>query len=130
MTSLNILYVVYLISIIIYIITVFLDVAFVLPLQAKEARIKNGLTLLRKQLLLRGIVGILVALASISALASRYFPANTEVIRYIALFFVLVSALGSLVKAIIDYMIYHQQYSDESIKRHQKIAKLEKRFDK
>jgi hypothetical protein len=102
------------------------NTAYIIPLQFKQAGVKNGLIKLRKQLRSYGILMDVVSLTSIVALTARFFISGT-VYRYIIVTVVFLNALSALWKSLIFKAIYHQNYSPESIKLHAKIAKLEKK---
>lgn len=106
---------------------------FIIPLQLKEAQVKNGLAKLRVQLLLYGVA--LVAIDSIMLYflyrisAQVYF--NSQVMPQMTtsvLLFVFSSLHLSL--AVIGYMIYHQQYTPEQKQFHAQIDKIEVKAEK
>lgn len=123
--SLVFLYIVFFISIIFYVTAGFITLALVLPLQFKEAGIRNGLRRLRKQMLAKGALAGIVITASIIGLTSRFFISDVDTFRYIITVMILIHALGTLGKSIIDLLIYHQQYSPESKELHKKIEVME-----
>lgn len=127
--SLTTLYIVYIISIIIHIIAAALTAITVIPLQAKEAMVKNGLAKLRKQLLAKGILSFVVAVVSVGALAGRFLVDNNEHARYLVLVFVVTHSLGLLGKAVIDYQVYHQQYTPLNMLLHERFAKYEEKHE-
>lgn len=104
---------------------------FNIPLQIREAKVKNGLAKLRKQLLGFGftlIVTNVIALyfigRSVVRIANYHesIPVNVVTEVLLTLF-----SFSHLILAIIGYFIYHQQYTDE----HKAVsAKLEKLTNK
>lgn len=123
--SLIFLYIVFFISILLYVIAGFITAAFVIPLQYEQSKVKNGLRGLRKQMLLKGLFALTVILASIIALTLRFFPFDENILRYIIVTMIAIHAGGTLGKSIIDFKIYHTQYSDENKKLHEKFEKEE-----
>lgn len=113
-------------AIILHVLAGIVTVAFVLPLQVKEVGVKNGLRKLRVQLLMKGFLALVVIIVSLFALVSRWVLHDGEVLRFAIVLFVLTHAFGVLGKSIIDYLIYHQQYSPQSKKIHADMEALEK----
>lgn len=124
MDSLLFLYIFYFISIFLYVLTVIVTTAFVIPLQVKQAFVRNGLAILRRQLLFKGVLSLIVALVSILALTSRYFI-DGELNRYVIVILILIHSTSTFGKSVIDLIVYHQQYSPENKLRHEKIEKME-----
>ena len=124
--SLSFLYIVFFIAIILHVVAGVIITMFVIPLQLKEAEVKNGLRLLRKQMLLKGFLSLTVIVVSVLALTLRYIVPDPIVSRYLIVALILAHAIGMLAKAIIDHKIYHAQYSQESLDMHLRIEKLEK----
>lgn len=124
--STNFLYVTFFISICLHVAAGIIVAAFIIPLQFKEIRVKNGLVRLRKQMLTKGVLSLVVVVASVLALTSRYFIPDPNISRYIITTMILTHAIGTLAKSYIEYQIYHQQYSLESRQMHERIDKLEK----
>lgn len=125
--SLNFLYIVFFISIIMLTIAGFVAAAFVIPLQVKEAGVRNGLAKLRKQLLLKGFLTFGIITVAIIVLSLRYIIHDTNILRYIITSLIFLYSFFFLVQVYVDYMIYTQQYTEESKKLHDKIDKLEKK---
>lgn len=124
------LYIGFAIAIIIYITAAIITGAFVLPLQYKEARVQNGLALLRKQMLKRGILGETVIVTSILALTLRFFIEDVNILRILITFIILIHAIGLLGKSIIDLRIYKQQYTPAQKELHRRFAKEERKGKK
>lgn len=114
MNSMTFLYVVYLASIGIHVIALLITLVFVLPLQIKEAKVKDGLLSLRKQLLFMGINIIFLSVVTIVVLSYRLFlTLPMDIMRYLVTSLVLLHALGFLMFSINAYKIYHNQYENE-----------------
>lgn len=122
--SLTFLYVVYFISVAIHAFTLFFALAFVIPLQVREARVRNGLVKLRKLMLTGGIIIISLSMISILALTSRYYL-DGVIVRYVTVALILLHSLGFLSFTLIQRAIYKSQYSERQKDLHEKIAKLE-----
>jgi len=101
-------------------------VAFVIPLQLKQVEVKNGLIKLRKQMLTKGVLSIIVIIATIAVLATVLIAPDIDILAYFIAGLVLIQAIGILGKSFIDYKIYHQQYSQVSKDMHERIEVLEK----
>lgn len=125
-SSLLFLYIIFILSIIMLTVAGIIYAAFVIPLQYKESKVKNGLSILRHQMLLKGILALVVIVISIFCLTARFIITDVTTLRYIITSAIFVFCLGWLGKAIIDYQIYHQQFSPKSKALHEKIEKLEK----
>jgi len=90
---------------------------FLIPLQVKQAGVKNGLGKLRKQMLTKGLIGELVALVSlyfIGLIALRIFQTG-QIIGTLTQMALLLFSAGKFGNDFIDYLIYHQQYTPEHI---------------
>ena len=86
--------------------------AFVIPLQVKQAGVHNGLAMLRKQLLMFGIV-VFITTSIASVLLFRltayvFFPENS--IDFFTHVLIFIFSLSKLLIAQIGQVIYHQQY--------------------
>lgn len=95
-----------------------------IPLQIKEAKVSNGLKILRIQMLASGLTAIFLNIISIVVLS---FPLlfNGDLSRYITVTLVLSHALGFLSFALIKRSMYSAHYSEESKELHAEIEKLE-----
>lgn len=123
------LYIIFALSIIILVIAGIVVAAFVIPLQYKESKVKNGLATLRKHMLIKGLLAETVILLAIFCLIARFIIPNADILRYLITGMILVFSLGLLGKALIDFKIYHQQYTPESKKLHERIAQMEHKRD-
>lgn len=85
---------------------------FTIPLQVKQAGVKNGLALLRKQLLAFGVI------VFITNTIATYFLTRASISLYInggqvtaaTAILLFTFAVSKLAIAVIGYQIYHQQY--------------------
>jgi hypothetical protein len=113
-------------SIFVHIVAAITILIFIIPLQIKQAGVKNGLIRLRKQLLARESINLGIIAISIIVLATRFSGMNIDFIRVTLGVMIFIQALGMMFKAFIDFKIYRQQYSPANILVHEKIAVLEK----
>lgn len=127
MSSTQIAITLYMISIIILAISGIIVSSFVIPLQWKEAGVKNGLAFLRRQLLAKGFLALVTIITAIIALTIRSHIADPNLARIIISSTVLLFSLSLFGKAGIDYKVYHQQYTDENKELHRKFDIVEKR---
>lgn len=123
--SLVFLYAVYIVSIIILVVAGIIAAAFVIPLQLKEARVKNGLARLRKQMLAKGIFTEIVIIFSLFSLTGRFIIHDTTTLRYTITLVILFFALFILFGVVLDYLIYNQNYTEKNKKLHEKIEQME-----
>lgn len=109
---------------IIRLVTAFLFLTLIIPLQIKEAGVKNGLRILRKELLFSGIIMFLINTIGLSVIVVNYFfgAAATQIVTPII---TLLNSVGFLTIALIKLNIYHQQYTPENKRIHTMIAKHE-----
>ena len=110
------------VSVIIRILSLILMLAFCIPLQIKEAGVKNGLRALRIQLLLFGLTLLLTNLFSLGFLwiidSSPQRPLNAAL--------QVINALAFLALAVLGHKMYTSQYTEENKMHHEEIAKMEK----
>ena len=114
-------------SIIFLVLSVTVILIFNIPLQLEEARVKNGLAKLRIQLLLFGLVLLItnfITLFLLGRFAIVVFN-NMTIVNFTMQFLLLIYGISHLLLACIGYMIYHQQYTPENKKLHEKIEKAE-----
>jgi predicted permease len=112
--SIVFLYVGFFISIGFEVATALFALFLVLPLQRREARITDKLVLLRKQLLTKGILAIIIAIASTIALTIRFFI-DGIIYRYIIVTLILLHSVSGFAKTYLDYKIYHKEYKRRTI---------------
>lgn len=98
---------------------------FFIPLQIKEALVKNGLRRLRIQLLTVGIIIFITNILTgyiLWAILVTYAKERLDNIEA-----QLLNAIASVVLSLVLYRIYRFQYSDKSKDLHAKIALQEKK---
>lgn len=113
------------VSFIIRLVAAIIILFFFLPLQVKEAGVKNGLKRLRYQLLAEGVIVFMVNLTSMFFLwdlyvrdvPQKFINSSLQVINALAFFFIAAIAL----------MIYRQSYTEDQKELHEKIGKLEEK---
>lgn len=110
-------------SIIVRVISCIILALFLIPLQIKEAGVKNGLRVLRIQLLVAGIVLFMTNLFSLGFL----FLAMEVPQKPLNAFLQIINALAFLILAFIAQSVYRTQYTDEAKDLHAKIDLAEKR---
>ena len=123
--SLVFLFVIYGLAVFIHFVALFVHAGYVIPLQIREANVKNGLRSLRVLMLASGLVMIALNIVSIFVLTSRFFIPAGDLYRYLSVFMVLLHAIGFLAFAIIKRKMYRTQYSDKQKELHEKIEVLE-----
>ena len=110
-------------AILIRIVSCFVLVVYLIPLQVREAGVSNGLRLLRIQLLVAGLVLLFTNIVSIAflflALKGEQQPIN-DMLQ-------VVNAIAFLVLSIITKNVYRTQYTDEAKDIHDKVDRAEKR---
>lgn len=99
---------------------------YIIPLQEQQVGVKNGLIKLRKQMLQKGVLSLIVVVTSILILALRIDPYGWPPSSYITLL-IFLHGIGIFAKTVIDYQIYHSQYSPESKDLHRRIDVIEKK---
>lgn len=119
----DVLYFFYMLSIALHFLSVVIAFIFCLPLQIREARVQDGLKMLRYQLLAFGIIIIALGIVSIAVLGIRFFLEG-DAARYVTIVLVMAHAIGFLGFAVIGSLMYRQQYSEESKSLHKEIAKI------
>src|ERR671926_256450 len=82
--SLIVLYTVYFISVAVHFLALFIHGGYVIPLQIKEAGVKNGLRTLRVSMLIAGMIMLGLNIVSIVVLTSRFFLPAGDTSRYLA----------------------------------------------
>lgn len=129
--SLQFLYSIYMLCIVISIITLITTLFFVVPLQFKRAGVKNGLQSLRKKLLTKGILSVFMSIATVIILVSRFF-ASGDIIRYTNTILILLFVVFWFIREVIESSIYHTQFTEDQIDLHRKIhnAEVEKESKK
>lgn len=116
------LYIIYFTSVFILVITAVIYSLFIIPLLWRLSKVKNGLAILRKQLLAKGVLAGIAIFFAIFALTARYIISDVETLRVIITFTVLVFSLTFLGKAIIDLKIFRHSFSTKGIEENKKFA--------
>lgn len=111
-------------NIVVRIVTAIIFLKFIIPLQFKEAQVKNGLLRLRYELLASGIIMFLVNTVGLSIIIFQYFfPEN--IVNQFANLVTIFNTLGFLMIALIKYKIYHTKYTPAQKKLHEKFNRME-----
>lgn len=126
--SLEFLYFVYSVSIVILSVSLFVSVFLNLIPLVREVRVKNGLIPLRKLLFTKGLVKDVIQFVALLALTSRFYLEG-EIIRYVTVSLVFLFCLGFLILSLLDRQIYKLQFNERQKILHEKIAKLEEKRD-
>jgi len=90
--------------------------SFVVPLQIEQAQVKNGLSRLRKLLLVKGIIYLVtsgIAAYFIGSALYRIFFEGGRVANINNALLVFAFSLGYLILSVGNYMIYHIKYIEE-----------------
>ena len=122
----SLIYALFYLSILLHTASFVINLFFIIPLQVKQSRVKNGLIGLRKQMLFWGISFQVLTTASILALTMRFFISDPIWLRSIVNVIIFIHATSMIMKAILLYKIYHTQFSPENVSLHAKHAKDEK----
>jgi dipeptide/tripeptide permease len=112
------------VAILIRILSTIIIVFQLIPLQIKEANVKNGLRKLRLQLLIVGITLFITNVVSIGLIADSIMDIVPASI-FNALLQIL-NSLAILIFSIVLYLIYHNQYTPEAKKVHTEVDRQEK----
>lgn len=112
------------ISLVVRLIAGFTFLLFIIPLQVKEAGVKNGLRKLRIQLLISGILLFLLNTIGMILLPARY-TLSPDQFRVISETLAIFNSFAFLIVAWIKYQIYHTQYSPDSKSMHEKFEHSE-----
>lgn len=113
-----------LVNLFIRVATAIIFLCFIIPLQIKEARVKNGLRLLRRELLVSGMTIFFINTVGLSIILFKYVF-DDGVVQAATSVITLFNSLGFLVIAAMKYHMYHQQYTPENKRRHARIEQLE-----
>lgn len=127
--SLQFLYIVYFVSIVVLVISVIITSFFVIPLQYKESKVRNGLLPLRMNLLKYGSTILFLSVLTIITLSLRFIVSG-DLARYMIVILILFYSIGFLYLSIIGARIWRTNYSAENKELHRRIDLLEKRETK
>lgn len=114
------------ISILVRILSCVIILFFFLPLQVKEARVQNGLRKLRYQLLAEGLILFLTNVLSLYFLFDIFI--NNTPQKFINSGLQILNAFAFLTMSIIAFLIYKQQYTEQSREAHKKLAEIEEKL--
>jgi hypothetical protein len=112
------------INVTIRLITVVIFILYLFPLFIKEAKVRNGLRLLRYELLLSGSIIFLVNISGLFIILFRYLGADLQNVTNLTTYF---NTLGFLTYALLKLKIYTQKYSPENKKLHERFERIEVR---
>lgn len=112
------------IAIIIRVLSFIILLSQIIPLQVKEAGVKNGLRKLRLMLLVLGISLFIGNLIALWLLFTTNTALNTNVL---ARFNQILTAIMLLIPSIALYLIYHSQYTPEAKIVHKEVDRQEKK---
>lgn len=96
---------------------------FLLPLQIKEAKVKNSLKSLRVELLACGIILLLINFFSLFFLIDLWMKDTPQKLTNSGL--QIINALAYFALALLGNFMYRQQFTDEAKEFHAQIQKLE-----
>lgn len=110
------------INVAIRIITALVFMGFLLPLFIKEAGVKNGLRLLRYELLFTGTIIFIVNISGLFIILFRYLGFDLGKITDIVTYF---NSFAFLAYSLVKLKIYTQRYTPENKALHEKFEKIE-----
>lgn len=117
------------INVLLRLITCFIFLLYIIPLQIKEAGVKNGLMTLRRELLVTGILLFFINTLGLTIILVRSFFGDNAA-RLITEIVTVFNSVGLFTVALIKYQIYHQQYTPENKEKHARIYELEQQEDR
>jgi hypothetical protein len=117
------------INVVLRVITAIIFFAFIIPLQIKQVHVRNGLKLLRTELLVSGIILFLVNTIGLFIIVVRPYVDPVQ-LRIFTDFIALFNSFGFFAIAIIKFQIYNSQYTPENILLHEHLHKIEQRVEK
>jgi len=112
------------INVVIRVITAVVFLAFLIPLYIKEAKVKNGLRILRFELLFTGIIIFLVNSFGMAVILLRFFGFDTSITTEFMTYF---NSIALLLFALVKSIVYTQKYTPENKKLHEKFEKIERK---
>lgn len=112
------------INVILRLITAFIFIWFIIPLQIKQADVRNGLRLLRTELLVSGVILFLINTIGLGIIIVKPFT-DPKQLSLFTDFIALFNSVGFLIVAAIKFQIYHSQYTPENILMHQHFERIE-----
>lgn len=112
----------FVINVVFRVITAIIFIALLIPLVWKEALVKNGLKMLRYELLFTSTIIFFISTSGLFIVLLRQFGINTQLATEIVTLF---NSIGFLAYALVKRKIYTQEYSPENKHRHAKLAEME-----
>lgn len=112
MSSLTFLYTFYFISIGICVLGLINTLAYVFPLQIREAKVVDGLEKLRILMLIYGTINIIINTTIILSLSLRFFITG-DFARYSIVLLIFIISLGILFSSLIMRKIYTQNFVEK-----------------
>lgn len=110
------------INTIIRVTTAMIFIFFLIPLFIKEAKVRNGLRILRYELLFTGSIIFFINTVGLVIIIFRFKGIDTRLITDVVTY---INTFGFLAYALVKYRIYTQKYSAESKKFHEKMERME-----
>lgn len=111
-----------LLNAVVRIVTAFVFLIFILPLLFKESRVKNGLRVLRVEMLMSGSIIFFINTIGLIVIVFRIGNIPTQAITNFVTYF---NTFGFLLYAILQLRIYTQKYTPDQKKLHEKFYKME-----
>jgi hypothetical protein len=102
---------------------------FIVPLQIEKAGVQNGLSTLRKKLLVKGVLSLLMSVFTVILLSSRFLLSG-DIVRYLNTLLIFLFSLFWFIRELIESSIYHTQFTADQIELHNKIHNEEVKQDK
>lgn len=112
------------VNVVLRVITALIFAWFIIPLQIKQVNVKNGLRLLRIELLVSGIILFLINTIGLAIIVVRPLVDPVQ-LRQFTDFIALFNSVGFLVIAAIKFQIYRSQYTPENILLHEHMERIE-----
>lgn len=105
------------VSLVLFLVASAMTAVFIVPLQFRLTQVKNGLALLRRQLLLKGAIQFIAdVIASYFVLViSLRVLENGTIVSTVSQVLLFLLSFSHFAVAYINYKIYHQQYSLEHL---------------
>lgn len=107
---------------IVRLLTAFIFLKFIIPLQFKETKVKNGLRKLRYQLLITGIILFHINTIGLIIIIIRFLKIDVTTASTVVTYF---NTFGFLFIALVEYQIYHRRYTPKQKELHAKFEEME-----
>lgn len=122
----EILRIIYILSIVILLVGAIINLIYIIPLQIKQAKVKDGLAMLRSLMLMQGVLNSAVGMVSVTVLTLPLIFYGKD-ISAITVALVFIFALGFFTFTAIWVIMYRQQFTPKQKRLHAKIAIEEKK---